>query len=343
MRILVIRRDNIGDLVCTTPLFAALRRRYPEAHLAALVNSYNAAVLERNPDLDAVHVYTKLKHRESGQGAFGLLLDRVLLMGRLRRERFDCVVLAKSEFDHYGLKTARRLRVPRIIGFAQPQGPVPRALTQPLPPPPNELHEVEALAQLATALDVHEPPRPVRVYPSPERVAEWRGRFPSLASGKRWIALHISARERIRLWPVEKFIEVAKGLARQELGVVLLWAPGAENDPRHPGDDERAAAIATRAGADVALVPARTSKLDELIAALSLCRAFIGVDGGAMHLAAGLGLPIVGLFEGVASQQRHWHPWQVPHEVVAPSGRVIAEVGVDQVVQAWARLSARLT
>ena len=344
MRILVIRRDNIGDLVCTTPLFAALRKRYPDGHLAALVNSYNAGVLAGNPDLDAVHAYTKLKHREPGQGAFGLLLDRVLLMGRLRRERFDCVVLAKSEFDHYGLRTARRLRVPRILGFSPPQGSAPRALTQPLPAPANhDLHEVEVLAQLAAALDARDPPGPVRVFPAPERVAEWRSRFPALGSGKRWIALHISARERIRLWPVEKFVELAGVLARQGLGVVLLWAPGAADDPRHPGDDERAAAIATRAGAEVALIPAKTSRLDELIAVMSLCRAFIGIDGGAMHLAAGLGLPIVGLFEGIASKQRHWHPWQVPHEVVAPAGREIAEVSVDQVAQAWTRLSGRLT
>ena len=344
MRILVIRRDNIGDLVCTTPLLAALRKRYPDGHLAALVNSYNIGVLAGNPDLDAVHAYTKLKHREPGQGAFGLLLDRVLLIGRLRRERFDCVVLAKSQFDHYGLRTARRLRVAHIVGFAQPQGAVPRALTQPLPSPSNhELHEVEALAQLAAALDAREPPGPVRVFPAPERVAEWRSRFPALGSGKRWVALHISARERHRLWPVEKFVELARILARQGLGIVLLWAPGAENDPRHPGDDERAAAIAIRVGADVTLIPAKTSRLDELIAVLSLCRAFIGIDGGAMHLAAGLALPIVGMFEGVASKQRHWHPWRVPHEIVAPAGREIAEVGVEQVVQAWTRLSVRLT
>ncbi|HVJ13448.1 MAG TPA: glycosyltransferase family 9 protein, partial [Burkholderiales bacterium] len=235
MRILVIRRDNIGDLVCTTPLFTALRKRYPDGHLAALVNSYNVGVLAGNPDLDAVHAYTKLKHREPGQGAFGLLLDRVQLMGRLRRERFDCVVLAKSEFDHYGLKTARRLRVSRIVGFAHPQDPVPRALTQALPPPANhELHEVEVLAQLAAALDARELPGPVRVFPAPERVAEWRSRFPALGSGERWVALHISARERIRLWPVEKFVQLAEVLARQGLGIVLLWAPGAENDPRHP-------------------------------------------------------------------------------------------------------------
>src|SRR5262249_6206403 len=61
-RSLVIRRDNIGDLVCTTPLIAALRRRYPEAWIAALVNHYAAPVLDNNPDLDAVFSYEKAKH-----------------------------------------------------------------------------------------------------------------------------------------------------------------------------------------------------------------------------------------------------------------------------------------
>ena len=53
-RILVIRRDNIGDLACTTPLLRALRSQLPDAYLAALVTQYNAAVLAGNPDLDAV-------------------------------------------------------------------------------------------------------------------------------------------------------------------------------------------------------------------------------------------------------------------------------------------------
>ena len=60
-RILLIRRDNIGDLVCTTPVFRALRERWPRAHIGVLVNSYNAPVLENNPDVDAVYAYTKAK------------------------------------------------------------------------------------------------------------------------------------------------------------------------------------------------------------------------------------------------------------------------------------------
>lgn len=32
-RILILRRDNIGDLACTTPLLEALRARLPRAWL----------------------------------------------------------------------------------------------------------------------------------------------------------------------------------------------------------------------------------------------------------------------------------------------------------------------
>jgi len=60
-RILVIRRDNIGDLVCTTPLIFALRERFPFAHIAALVNTYNEPVLSGNAAIDAVYTCEKRK------------------------------------------------------------------------------------------------------------------------------------------------------------------------------------------------------------------------------------------------------------------------------------------
>ena len=65
-KFLVIRRDNIGDLVCTTPLIHALRIAYPKAQLCVLVNSYNRPVVENHPDIDTVYAYTKAKHREPG-------------------------------------------------------------------------------------------------------------------------------------------------------------------------------------------------------------------------------------------------------------------------------------
>lgn len=97
MKILIIRRDNIGDLICTTPLFEALRRRYPNAYLAALVNSYNAPAIQGNPHLDAVFAYTKGKHA-AGESVVQAYLKRVKLLWSLRCQRFDYVLLPSSGF-----------------------------------------------------------------------------------------------------------------------------------------------------------------------------------------------------------------------------------------------------
>ena len=89
--------------------------------------------------------------------------------------------------------------------------------------------------------------------------------------------------------------------------------------------------------------PARTESLEDLIAAVALCCAFIGSDGGAMHLAAGLGLPIVALFENSGPNQRHWHPWHVPYEIVSPQTGDFSAIPVERVEQAWIRLSRCLS
>ena len=96
-KILIIRRDNIGDLICTTPLFEAIRRQYPQAYLAALVNSYNAPAIAGNPHLDAVFAYTKGKHA-AGESVWQAYLRRVKLLWQLRRMQFDYAILATSGF-----------------------------------------------------------------------------------------------------------------------------------------------------------------------------------------------------------------------------------------------------
>src|SRR2546427_4349754 len=87
-RILVIRRDNIGDLVCTTPLIFALRERFPRAHIAALVNTYNEPVLSGNTAIDAVHAYEKGKHRGEKGSIVSVYAARLKLIMRLRKERY---------------------------------------------------------------------------------------------------------------------------------------------------------------------------------------------------------------------------------------------------------------
>lgn len=342
-RILIVRRDNIGDLVCTTPLFEALRESFPAAHLAALVNSYNAPVLSGNQALDAVHVYTKLKHRSPGQSLWAPLLARFRLILALRRQRFDVALLAKSGFDVHGLNFVRQLGIPRVVGFAPLVGDPPRALSCPVPAPDNDkLHEVEALWQLLEPLGVRGKPGPLRLYPALDAVDDRRRRF---GLNRPLVAVHVSAREASRRLGEDKWISVLRQLAMAVPAgrLVLVWSPGDEEDPRHPGDDRLAArlqaALASVPGA--ILMPAPTATLPELMATLGACDLFIGADGGAMHVAVGLGLPTVGLFENSPFKLRHWAPWQVPSEQVPSPTFAIGDTDPESIVAATLRLLAR--
>jgi ADP-heptose:LPS heptosyltransferase len=313
-RILIIRRDNIGDLVCTTPLIAALRARLPQAWIGALVTTYNAEVLARNPALDAVYAYEKLKHRAGGILTF--LRHRLGQVSRLRNERLDCVLVPAPAAQ--AIKLARSLR-PRAV-LAAPGGA------------PEGMHEVERTFESGRELGLGGNPGPMRVYPDPALVAELAGR---LTSGP-FVALHISARRPAQRWPFERYAALARELAKRTR-VMLLWAPGAASDPRHPGDDG-AAVLVERLAASPAAIALRTPDLGTLIAALSLAQRVVCPDGGAMHLAAALGKPIVALFGD--SPVARWRPWGVPHRIVRPESGKLADLKLETVLEACASLEA---
>jgi heptosyltransferase-3 len=58
-RILVIKLRHVGDVLLTVPVFRALRENFPDAHLAALVNSGTEEVLSGNPLIDEIIVFDR--------------------------------------------------------------------------------------------------------------------------------------------------------------------------------------------------------------------------------------------------------------------------------------------
>jgi|CXWL01.1.fsa_nt_gi ADP-heptose:LPS heptosyltransferase len=308
-RLLILRRDNIGDLVCTTPLLRALREQLPRAWLGALVTTYNAEVLARNPALDEVFVYEKLKHRSGG--LLSHLRTRLAQASRLRRQSLDCVLVPAPA--PASLKLARSLKPARVIAS-------PTAV-------PDRLHEVERVFELGRAFGVSGKPGPMQVSPEPhsrEQLARRLGAGP-------FVAIHISARRPAQRWPLERYAALATSLAK-EMRVLLLWAPGAKDNPRHPGDDEAAGEILGRLKSGTAH-PVPTPDLTTLVAALSVADMVVCPDGGAMHLAAALGKPVLALFGD--SPVERWRPWGVPCQVVRPASRDLADLPLQQVLDSF--------
>lgn len=321
-KILVIRRDNIGDLVCTTPLFAALRARFPDAWIGVLANSYNAPVLAGNPHVDEVFTYTKGKHLAPGQSQWQALWQRLQLIADLRRRRIDDVILPGGE-QASARRFARWIAPRRVLAAPSTAG-----------------HEVErSMACLkaygVTNADVNTPP-PCTVVADAALVKRLAASLPLALAGRRLIALQLSARKPKQRWPVERFAELARQLhAASGCGFLLFWSPGAADDALHPGDDAKAAELVALTR-DLPLAAVPTHELAELIAGLSLCDEVICSDGGAMHIAAGLGKPLVCLFGN--SDVTRWRPWAVPHVLLQPASRDVADISVTEVLAAYARL-----
>jgi ADP-heptose:LPS heptosyltransferase len=302
--ILVIRRDNIGDLVCTTPLLTALRQRYPQARISVLANSYNAAVLEGNEDIDALYTYTKRKHRGS-QSTLRIYWERWRMLRELRRQRVDLAILATPALDRHGLKLARQVDARLIMGVDDGSLGLDQAVA---PEMLSGLHQVERIFLLAGL--AHERDYPLKVVVSQQELAWAAAQLAAagMPAGKGPVGLHISARKPCNRWPVERHLALIEKIHRTtERPVVLFWSPGSASDKRHPGDDEVAQRIVKQVGDSSRLIAFPTLELRQLVAGLAQLDALVCSDGGAMHLAAGLGRPIVALFGYAGGCE--WAPW----------------------------------
>jgi len=335
-KILVVRRDNIGDLVCTTPLLHGRRKKYPEAYIAVLASSYNVEVLDRNPDVDEVFVFLKRHQKSHGYGRLSMLWNRWRLVRTIRRHRFDHIILANG-----GWRYARTLGGKQMIGFREPGAPDHR---QPDVLAPDhggfDEHEVSKMARLGAMLgvDAKDAMGETKLFPDPAESKNQRARLLSLgwAAERPSVALHISSRKPDQRWQVESFVALAKLLIdSQNVQVLLFWSPGSENDAMHTGDDEKASFI-LRELHGLPIFPCPTETITQLVAGLSFPDQMICSDGGAMHVAAALRIPIRGFFG--TSPPKEWHPWGVPYRHIQKPSKAVADISVAEAFAAYEKL-----
>lgn len=334
-RILLIRRDNIGDLVLTTPLIHAVRMRFPEAWIGVLGNSYNTPVLAGHPDLDQVFAYDKAKHQPD-RGRIAVYAATARLLLRLRAMRIDLAVLAGPGVQRQAARLAGWIRPRATLGFVLDG--LPLGVNMPVAYGDGAgLHEARDVFRLAAPLGIDGAPGPCCLAADAGELAHLRHALPARAQGRRLVAVHISARRPRQRWPAESFASLMRTLmARDDLFLLLLWAPGPADDPRHPGDDEKALAIRGFLDPGADYLPWPTDSLASLGGALAACRLMVCADGGAMHVAAGVGVPVVALF-GDSPAQR-WRPWGVCHEVVQAGSGDVASIAVADVAAACNRV-----
>ena len=307
VKILVIKRDKIGDMLLTTPLLARLKAALPRAELHLLANDYNAWVVADNPHVDRLWVYRRV--RNGGRVSLPAAWSWLLQGAALRRQRFDWVLVANGDESPRAIRRGLAVRGRRTAARCADPSRYPR-LTDPLPVD-RQGHEVERLLAFAGPVGIAtDAPSPLPSYVLPASgarfAARWLGERGLAAGG--YVVLGLGARRAKKQPSTAQIVSWTTRLkAAHGLDTVFMWTPGKADDPRYPGDDDIAQPVLD---ARLPHLHPFRGPIPEALGLIWGAKTSLFPDSGLMHFAAASPGGVVGFFAetGVSPSPAQWAP-----------------------------------
>ncbi len=277
-RIVIIKPSALGDIVHALPVLSALRFRFPEAHIAWVVNRAYEGLLQRHPNLNSVLPFDRgLGKRDVVQSVTGYWE----FFRKLRREKFDLAIDLQGLFRSGLMMLATGAK--RRVGLSSAREGASWAYTDTVPGADlRRGHAVDRYWLMAEALGAGDFPKQFTI-PTSETAHEWaeqqirdcpRPRM-AVGVGSRWVT---------KRWPAEHFATLMRK-AQDRFGGSAIFVGG-------PDEIEPARQVARRLRGHTLELTGRTS-LPQLAALLSRADVMLANDTGPLHLAAALGRPVV--------------------------------------------------
>ena len=290
-RILVIKLRYVGDVLLATPVLSRLRESFPKAHLAMLVNPGTEDVVRDHPALDEMLVLAR-----------GGLIRQWRFVQDLRRRRFD-LVIDLTDGDRSAL-LSWLCGAPVRLGYNSEGRWRGVLYTQVVAADRFSMHTVRYHLKSLEGLGLAgPPPAPIlTVAPEARQEADRLLREAGVDEARPFVCLHPGARWWFKAWPAERYAALADLLQIEAPAQALFLG----------GDQERSI---ERRIADGMKTPFRSligkTSLRTLAAVLERAALMVSNDNGPMHMAAALGVPVIGLFG--PSDPAVWGPWGDGH------------------------------
>ena len=283
-RILIARTDRIGDVLLSTPVIKALRHKYPQAYISMMVAPYAKDIIEGNSYLDEVIIYDK-------DGKHKSWLRSLKFASRLKKKKFDlAVILHPTNRVHL---LAFLAGIPKRLGYNRKLGFL---LNEKKEHKKQEglMHEAEYNLELLKdgPLRIKSSERIQLFMPIKPESEEWVDdlfeKF-GISQSDKLLGLNPGASCPSKLWPLERFAEVALKLTKQHNLKILVLAG--------PKDILLADKIALYQGLKGKVINfAGKTSISQLASILKRCALFISNDSGPVHIASALGTPVISIF-----------------------------------------------
>ncbi|MEQ8188631.1 MAG: glycosyltransferase family 9 protein [Candidatus Eremiobacterota bacterium] len=325
-KILVIRIDRIGDLVCTVPAIKSVKNHYPGAVITALLSSCNASLLADTGLVDEIIVWYKGKKD---------------IIKNLKDRHFDIVLVFSPVTEAYAiaLKTGSPVRAgiviksrifTRLYASFCLTGMFLLNQEERLLKHKKVIHEVEKGFRLLEILGIKEFNRDISI-PIPDTLLTGGREYLKSVSFKGQqgiIALPLCCRYNSAGWNTDNFTILAREL-REKFPDYLLFITFGKKEEQ---DGKALQNIFN----DIEGVAVKGDiPLQMWMSYMKYMSAVISIDSGAVHLAASCNVPSVVLYPKDIYElcRREWTPWNVPcrqliiKDFKETSGEIITALG----------------
>lgn len=330
-RILVIRIDGIGDLLCVTPMLHSLRQTFPEAHIDVLANLGPHIVLNGNTDIDSLLIDYRTKAAGSRWKGLRYLPIRLFRWIKWKTFGYDMVLVAHYGIHQRAIQIARSIRSKSIVVNVEPEYQHnqrdPRIEFAPYKARQHETEGVQAILS------------PWRSGPPGRMWLNSKASTSDQADSGFYVGINLSASGPDRVWPQSLFLKLMR-LLSAEFSEIIFNVMGQKADVE---------------GFEILMADAdeplnnriqcfRTPTLESFIDAIASCSILVSGEGGATHIASALQIPQVALFVNRPEKLLRWQPWHSPHITLCAQSEnaPVSDISLDAVLTACRKMIEQL-
>ncbi len=264
-KILVIRLSSLGDVILTSPVIRALKKRYPQIEISFLVKKEFSNALKHNPNINQIFYYQKKNTGET--------------IKELVQEDFDCVIDLQNNFRS---REIRKALCKPFVKFSKPS--IKKFLLVNLKI--DLFGEVKTIPEMYTSsidsleLDDNSPD----IY-IPDNLK------PQIAKDEKNIGLCPGSKHFTKMWPKEYFIELGSKLAEEKFNIFLF---GGKDDSN----------ICSELSKEIKGSINLSNDNDLLLTAINMkmCRIIVCNDSGLMHTACAVKTEVIAIFGSTVRQ-----------------------------------------
>lgn len=307
--ILALKLDHIGDFITAFPAFRRLKERFPLAKLSVLASTASVKLARLEPSIDEVIEFNFFNEKsglgriEIPEGAFAALRKR------LTSECFDIAIdLRKHLETRHLLRLAgakltagfdAESRFPWLDVALEWEGDFPLLV--------KRQHVSDDMVRLveAVAATCESDRRTI----GDVALELWRDKalpdVPGNLFAKPVVCIHPGSGNPLRTWPAHHFAELIDLLlAEFDVNFAII---GSEDDCHLVDEILSGLYLAAPYMPGSVISLAGRIALEHLPQFLSRCALFVGNNSGPQHIAAGLGIPAIGIHSGVVDAYE-WAP-----------------------------------